>query len=75
MSAARARQAVGAAAVAQARESQRIIRNRFDGGLAPVTDVLRAASAVLDADARRVAALVDLVSGTARLNLALGRVR
>ncbi len=72
---ARARQAVGAAAVAQARESQRIIRNRFDGGLAPVTDVLRAASAVLDADARRVAALVDLVSGTARLNLALGRVR
>ena len=48
---ARARQAVGAAAVAQARESQRIIRDRFDAGLAPVTDVLRAASAVLDADA------------------------
>lgn len=72
---ARARQAVGAAAVAQARESQRIIRDRFDAGLAPVTDVLRAASAVLDADAHRVAALVDLVAGTARLNLALGRVQ
>ncbi len=72
---ARARQTVGAAAVAQARESQRIIRDRFDAGLAPVTDVLRAASAVLDADARRVTALVDLVTGTARLNLALGRVQ
>lgn len=71
---ARARQAVGAAAVAQARESQRIIRDRFDAGLAPVTDVLRAAAAVLDADARRVAALVDLVTGTTRLHLALGRV-
>lgn len=72
---ARARQAVGAAAVAQARESQRIIRDRFDAGLAPVNEVLRAASAVLDADARRVAALVDLVTGTARLHLALGRVQ
>lgn len=72
---ARARQAVGAAAVAQARESQRIIRDRFDAGLAPVTDVLRAASAVLDADAQRVAALVAFVTGTARLNLALGRVQ
>ncbi len=72
---ARARQVVGTAAVAQARESQRIIRDRFDAGLAPVTDVLRAAAAVLDADARRVAALVDLVTGNARLNLALGRVQ
>ncbi len=72
---ARARQAVGTAAVAQARESQRIIRDRFEAGLAPVNDVLRAASAVLDAEARRVAALVDLVTGTARLNLALGRVQ
>ena len=72
---ARARQAAGVAAMAQARESQRIIRDRFDAGLAPLTDLLRAASAVLDADARRVGALVDLVTGTARLNLALGRVQ
>ena len=70
---ARARQAVGLAAVAQARESQRIIRDRFDAGLAPVNDVLRAASAVLDADARRVSALVDQVTGAARLDRAIGR--
>ena len=50
-------------------------RDRFDAGLAPVNDLLRAASAVLDADARRVGALFDLVTGTARLNLALGRVQ
>lgn len=70
---AHARQAVGRAAVAQARESQRIIRDRFEAGLAPVNDVLRAASAVLDADTQRVSALVDQLTGTARLNRALGR--
>lgn len=72
---ARGRQVVGAAAVAQARESQRIIRDRFEAGLAPVNDVLRAASAVLDADTQRVSALVDLLTGTARLRLALGRAQ
>ena len=71
---ARARQAVGRAAVAQARESYRIIRDRYDAGLAPVNDVLRAAGAVLDAETQRVSALVDEVTGAARLRRAVGRL-
>lgn len=71
---ARARQAVGRAAVAQAGESYRIVRDRYDAGLAPVTDVLRASGAVLDADAQRVSALVDEVTGAARLRRAVGRL-
>jgi outer membrane protein len=70
---ARARQAVGRATVDQARESQRIIRDRFDAGLAPVNDVLRASTAVIDADANRVAAVIDAMVATAMLNQALGR--
>ena len=70
---ARARQDAGRAAVDQARESQRIIRDRFDAGIAPVNDVLRASTAVLDADANRVAALVDTMVATAMLRRALGR--
>jgi outer membrane protein TolC len=71
--AARARDAVSRAAVDQARESQRIIRDRFEAGLAPVNDVLRASSAVLDAEANRVAALVDTIVATATLRRAVGR--
>lgn len=70
---AEARQRVGRAAVAQARESQRIVRDRYDAGLAPVNDVLRTATAVLDADAQRIAALVDTITAKAQLNRALGR--
>jgi outer membrane protein TolC len=70
---ARARQDVGRAAVEQARESQRIIRDRFDAGLAPVNDVLRASTAVIDADTNRVAAVIDAMVATAMLNQALGR--
>jgi outer membrane protein TolC len=61
--------------VAQARESERIIRDRYQAGLLPINDVLRAAGAVLDADTQRVAALVDGITGQARLNRAVGRVR
>ena len=70
---ARARQDAGRAAVEQARESQRIIRDRFDAGIAPVNDVLRASTAVIDADANRVAALVDEMVAAAGLRRALGR--
>ena len=70
---ARARLAVGRATVEQARESQRIIRDRFDAGLAGVNDVLRASTAVLDADTQRVSALVDALSSDAMLRRALGR--
>jgi outer membrane protein len=70
---ARARRDASAAAVEQARESQRIIRDRFEAGLAQVNDVLRASSAVLDADGNRVAALVDGVVAAAALRRAVGR--
>jgi len=70
---ARARQAAGRAAVDQARESHRIIRDRFDAGMAGVTDVLRASSAMLDAEVRQVAAMVDAMVSGAMLKRALGR--
>jgi len=71
---ARAREAVGRAAVDEARESQRIIRDRFEQGLAGVTEVLRASTAVLDADANRTAAIVDAIVADALLRRAVGRV-
>jgi outer membrane protein len=70
---ARAREAVGRAAVDQARESQRIIRDRFDAGITSVTDVLRASSAAVDADAQRTSAIVDAMVSDAMLRRALGR--
>jgi len=71
---ARAREAVGRAAADQARESQRIIRDRFEQGLAAVNDVLRASTAVLDAEANRTAALVDVMVADAMLRRAVGRL-
>jgi outer membrane protein len=70
---ARARQAVGRAAVAEARERQRIIRDRFEAGVAGVTDVLQASSAVMDAEIRRIAAVVDELNSEALLRRAIGR--
>jgi outer membrane protein TolC len=71
--AARARYAVGRATVEQAQESQRIIRDRFEAGVAPVNDVLRASTAMLDAEANTVSALVDTMVAGAMLRRALGR--
>jgi outer membrane protein len=71
---ARARLAAGRAAVRQARESQRIIRDRFDAGFAAVHDVLRASAAVLDATAMQTTALVDVIVGEALVGRALGRI-
>lgn len=71
---ARARDAAGRAALAQARESQRIIRDRYDTGLATVTDVLRAAEAVVEADARAIAAEMDLILQGVALDRAVGRL-
>jgi len=70
---ARARQSVGQATAAQARESERIIRNRFDAGVAVPSDVLRASSAVLEAESQRINALVDAVVSRAMLDRAVGR--
>jgi outer membrane protein TolC len=73
LQAARASEAAGRAAVEQAREAERIIRNRFEAGMAGVSDVLRAATAVLDAETNRSSALVDTIVSHALLNRAVGR--
>jgi outer membrane protein TolC len=70
---ARARAEVGRLAVAQARESQRIVRDRFDAGLAPVNDLLRSAMAVLEADSHQTAAAIDVLISAALLDRARGR--
>ena len=57
--AAAAREAVTEAAINQAKETIRILRNRYGAGLATVSDVLRAESALLEAETRRLAALHD----------------
>ena len=72
--AARAREEAGRAALTQARESQRIIRDRYESGLATVTDVLRAAQATLDAESRATSADTDVILGTVALDRALGRL-
>jgi outer membrane protein TolC len=74
LEAAVARVDVGGSAVLQARESQRIVRDRFDAGLAGVSDVLRAANSLLDAELLRTSSLVDLVVAKAALDRAMGRV-
>ncbi len=57
--AANARIGVSEASVAQAEESLRILRNRYSSGLATVTDLLRAQTALLDAKNRKLAAVYD----------------
>jgi outer membrane protein len=74
LAAARAREDAGRAALSQARESQRIIRDRYEGGLATVTDVLRAAEATLEAESRATGAEMDVVLRTVALDRALGRL-
>jgi outer membrane protein TolC len=74
LAAARAREDAGRAALTQARESQRIIRDRYESGLATVTDVLRAAEAMLDAESRATAAEMDVILQTVALDRALGRL-
>jgi len=70
---ARALLEVGRLAVAQANESHRIVRDRFDAGLAPVNDLLRSATAVLDADSHRTSAAIDVLMSAALLERARGR--
>ena len=72
--AAGAREEAGRTALAQARESQRIIRDRYETGLATVTDVLRAAEATLDAESRATAAELDVILQTVALERAMGRL-
>jgi outer membrane protein TolC len=72
LAAARARDAIGRDMVLQARESQRMIRDRYEVGMALAAEVIRAATAVLDAEARRIRAAVDVMVGQAALQRAVG---
>jgi outer membrane protein TolC len=67
------RQTVAQESVLQSRESQRIVRDRFDAGVASTADVLHVAAAVLDADVRRISAIVDAMVSRAALDRAVGR--
>jgi outer membrane protein TolC len=61
-------------ALIQARESQRIVRDRYDSGLATIGDVLRAAGAVLDAESRATSAQIDVIIEAVALDRAVGRL-
>ena len=74
LDAARGRERVGQQALAQARESQRIVRDRYESGLASIGDVLRAARAVLDSESRATAARLDVVVEAVALDRAAGRL-
>ena len=71
---ARASEAAGRAAADAARASHRIIRDRYDTGLVDAAMLLRASEAVEQADARRIASLVNLITATANLQRAIGRL-
>lgn len=73
LEAARASEAVGRAAADQARESHRIIRDRYETGLADAATLLGSADAVQRADAQHIAARVSVLTATAALQRAIGR--
>jgi outer membrane protein TolC len=73
LEAARASEVVGRAAVAQARESQRITRDRYEAGLADVASLLRSAEAVVQAETQQTAAQVAVLTEIATLERTLGR--
>ncbi len=63
---------VATAAVAQAEESLRITKNRYEAGLATVTDLLRNETALMQARTRRLAAVYDQRVAAANVELATG---
>jgi outer membrane protein len=73
LEAAWASEAVGRAAADQARESRRIIRDRYESGLTDAAMLLRSADAVQQADAQQIAARVNVLTATATLQRAIGR--
>ncbi len=73
LDAARASEAVGRAAVERARESRRIVRDRYEAGLADVASLLRAAEGVLQAETQQTVAQVAVLTETAALERTLGR--
>lgn len=73
LDAARASDVVSRAAVEQARESHRIIRNRYEAGLTDVASLVRAAEGVVQAETQQTAAQVAVLTETAALERTLGR--
>jgi outer membrane protein len=73
LEAARASEAVGRAAADQARESRRIIRDRYESGLTDAAMLLRSADAVQQAEAQQIAARVNVLTAAATLQRAIGR--
>jgi outer membrane protein len=71
---AHARLQVAETAVAQAKESLRLIRLRYESGLTILVDLLTAEDAAKNADLSRVAALFDTYLAQAGLDLALGTI-
>jgi outer membrane protein TolC len=72
LTAAQQRIEVATATVAQAEESLRITKNRYEAGLTTVTDLLRTETALLDATTRRIAAIYDHRLATVAVQLAAG---
>jgi outer membrane protein TolC len=73
LTSARAREALATTVVAQATERQRIVRDRYEQGLADVTALLRAAESVVQAHEQQLRARVDVTVESAALDRALGR--
>jgi outer membrane protein TolC len=73
LEAAHASEAVGRTAVEQARESHRVIRDRYEAGLTDAASLLRAAEAVTLAETQQTTATVAVLTETAALERALGR--
>ena len=65
---------VAATAVAAAEESLRITQNRYEAGLATVTDLLRTETALLDTKTRYLASLHDERLAATMVEFAAGRL-
>lgn len=63
---------VAAAAVSQAEEGLRIIKNRYDNGLTTITELLRSETALLETRTRRLNALYDVRVAAAALQQSAG---
>jgi outer membrane protein len=73
LEAAQASEAVGRAATDRARESRRIVRDRYESGLTDAAMLLRSADEVQQADAQQIGARVNVLTATSTLLRAIGR--
>lgn len=74
LEAARASEAVGRTSADSARASHRIIQDRYQSGLEDAAMLLRSAEAVQQADALQISAAVNVITATATLQRAVGRL-